>query len=76
MALTHCTQQSKCLLVFPWERWQSDLVARGNAGLFAVQILATQSPELEEKLLAYKEKLSDGVAEKAARLQTVGYENY
>ena len=47
-----------------------------NAGLFAVQILALQSPELEEKLLAYKAKLSDGVAEKAARLQEVGYQNY
>lgn len=47
-----------------------------NAGLFAVQILALQVPELEAKLLAYKTKLSDGVAEKAERLQEVGYQNY
>lgn len=47
-----------------------------NAGIFAVQILALESPELEEKLQAYKKKMSDGVAEKAARLKEVGYENY
>lgn len=47
-----------------------------NAGLYAVQILALRFPELDAKLLAYKEKLSDGVAEKAARLQEVGYQNY
>ena len=47
-----------------------------NAGIYAVQILALQYPELEAKLQAYKTKLSDGVAEKAARLQEVGYQNY
>lgn len=47
-----------------------------NAGLFAVQILARKFPELDEKLLAYKAKLRDGVAEKAARLEEVGYQNY
>ncbi|MXV76964.1 5-(carboxyamino)imidazole ribonucleotide mutase [Candidatus Poribacteria bacterium] len=47
-----------------------------NAGIFAVQILALEFPELEEKLQAYKKKMSDGVAEKAARLEEVGYENY
>lgn len=47
-----------------------------NAGIFAVQILALQYPELEEKLQAYKTKMSDGVAEKATRLQEVGYQNY
>ena len=47
-----------------------------NAGLYAVQILALRFPELDAKLLAYKEKLSDGVAEKAARLQEVDYQNY
>ena len=47
-----------------------------NAGIFAVQILALAHPELEEKLQAYKKKMSDGVAEKAARLKEVGYENY
>ena len=47
-----------------------------NAGLFAVQILALQFPELETKLQAYKQRMSDGVAEKAERLQAVGYQNY
>lgn len=47
-----------------------------NAGIFAVQILALEFPELEEKLQTYKKKMSDGVAEKAARLNEVGYENY
>ena len=47
-----------------------------NAGLFAVQMLALKFPELSEKLDAYKVKLSDGVAEKAARLAEVGYKNY
>lgn len=47
-----------------------------NAGIFAVQILALQDTDLEEKLQAYKTKMSDGVAEKAARLQEVGYQNY
>lgn len=47
-----------------------------NAGLFAVQILARKLPELDEKLLAYKAKLSTGVEEKAARLEEVGYQNY
>lgn len=47
-----------------------------NAGIFAVQILAVHYPELDEKLWNYKKKLSDGVAEKAARLKEVGYQNY
>ena len=47
-----------------------------NAGIFAVQLLALAFPELDEKLQAYKKKMSDGVAEKAARLKEVGYENY
>ena len=47
-----------------------------NAGLFAVQILARKFPALDEKLLAYKAKLSTGVEEKAARLEEVGYQNY
>ncbi len=47
-----------------------------NAGLFAVQILARKFPELDEKLLAYKKKLSEGVSEKALQLSKVGYQNY
>ena len=49
----------------------------GMPGYLLWQILALEFPELEEKLQAYKRKMSDGVAEKAARLKEVGYEpNY
>ena len=47
-----------------------------NAGIFAVQILSLNNPELQTKLQAYKSELSDGVAKKAARLAEVGYKNY
>lgn len=39
-----------------------------NAGLLAVQILATSDKSLEEKLVEYKKKLAQSVEEKAARL--------
>jgi 5-(carboxyamino)imidazole ribonucleotide mutase len=37
-----------------------------NAGLLAVQILATHSPSLHEKLLQYKNKMKEEVEKKAA----------
>lgn len=40
-----------------------------NAGLLAVQILATSNKDLEEKMVAYKEKLAKGVEEKAKKLK-------
>lgn len=40
-----------------------------NAGLFAVQILSTAAPELRKRLLEYREKMADEVAEKDAALQ-------
>ncbi|HVJ04083.1 MAG TPA: 5-(carboxyamino)imidazole ribonucleotide mutase [Candidatus Saccharimonadales bacterium] len=40
-----------------------------NAGILAVQILATGDSTLAAKLLAYKEKLARGVEEKSRRLQ-------
>lgn len=40
-----------------------------NAGLLAVQILATSDKNLEEKLVGYKKKLADNVEEKAAHLK-------
>jgi 5-(carboxyamino)imidazole ribonucleotide mutase len=40
-----------------------------NAGLFAVQILATASPELAVRLQEYKERLAAEVAEKDDALQ-------
>lgn len=39
-----------------------------NAGLLAVQILATSDKNLENKLAEYKENLAKGVEEKAAKL--------
>ena len=75
-ALMRCMQQCRCLPAFLLEQWRSGSGGARNAGIFAVQILALQYPELEAKLQAYKTKMSDGVAEKAARLQEVGYQNY
>ena len=40
-----------------------------NAGLFAVQILATADPELRDRLEAFKKQLVDKVAGKNDRLQ-------
>jgi 5-(carboxyamino)imidazole ribonucleotide mutase len=39
-----------------------------NAGILAVQILATAAPALANKLVAYKEKLAQGVEEKSRKL--------
>lgn len=40
-----------------------------NAGIFAVQILATADPALRQRLTDYKQELADSVAEKNARAQ-------
>jgi phosphoribosylaminoimidazole carboxylase PurE protein len=40
-----------------------------NAGILAAQILATGDPALAKKLLAYKEKLAQGVEEKSRKLR-------
>ncbi len=40
-----------------------------NAGLFAVQILATADPELRTKLAEFKTKLAEKIAGKDAKLQ-------
>ena len=40
-----------------------------NAGLLAVQMLALSDEDLAARLLAYKEELAQGVAEKARRLE-------
>ncbi|MDO8573498.1 MAG: 5-(carboxyamino)imidazole ribonucleotide mutase [Candidatus Daviesbacteria bacterium] len=39
-----------------------------NAGILAVQILATSDKELENKLIAYKKKLAESVEEKALKI--------
>jgi 5-(carboxyamino)imidazole ribonucleotide mutase len=47
-----------------------------NAGLLAIQILATHDPSLLVKVIAYRHSLKEMVLEKQARLETIGYSNY
>ena len=47
-----------------------------NAGLLAVQILATHQPELLEKVQVYRQSLCNMVMEKQAKLDQFGYEKY
>ncbi|KOP25356.1 N5-carboxyaminoimidazole ribonucleotide mutase [Hapalosiphon sp. MRB220] len=47
-----------------------------NAGLLAVQILATQQPELQEKVQEYRQNLSNSVMIKQAKLEQIGYQQY
>ncbi len=47
-----------------------------NAGLLAVQILATQDPTLLAKVITYRQSLKEMVLAKQAKLETIGYSNY
>jgi len=47
-----------------------------NAGLLAVQILASHNPELLEKVIAYRQSLADVVIEKQNQLDELGSEKY
>lgn len=47
-----------------------------NAGLLAVQILATQQPELMQRVQEYRQTLSESVIAKQAKLEQLGYEQY
>ncbi len=47
-----------------------------NAGILAVQILASGDPQLRDKVAAYKEELARQVESKNDRLQEVGYRRY
>ncbi len=47
-----------------------------NAGLLAVQILASHNPDLLAQVLHYRQTLADQVMEKQTRLDAVGYEKY
>ncbi len=47
-----------------------------NAGILAVQILATSDKELEKKLIEYKNKLALGIEEKALKLDSLGLEKF
>lgn len=47
-----------------------------NAGLLAVQILASQRPELLAQVKAYRQRLKAAVFEKQARLDAIGVQQY
>ena len=47
-----------------------------NAGLVAVQILATGDKALQEKLIEYKKKMNDENEAKGEKLSEVGYKKY
>ena len=47
-----------------------------NAGLLAVQILATADGVLSDKMKAYKLKLKNAVEEKASKLERDGWQQY
>ncbi|MFB2878714.1 5-(carboxyamino)imidazole ribonucleotide mutase [Floridanema aerugineum] len=47
-----------------------------NAGLLAVQILATYQPQLQEKVVQYRQNLSESVINKQTKLDNVGYKQY
>lgn len=47
-----------------------------NAGLLAVQILATHNAELLQQVLHYRQSLAEMVLEKQAKLDAIGYQAY
>ncbi len=47
-----------------------------NAGLLAVQILASHQPELLERVQQYRQNLAQSVMEKQAKLDELGYQQY
>lgn len=47
-----------------------------NAGILAAKILATSDEELLKRLKAYSEEMKEGVMEKDAKLQKLGYKEY
>ncbi|MGD1714889.1 5-(carboxyamino)imidazole ribonucleotide mutase [Dapis sp. BLCC M172] len=47
-----------------------------NAGLLAVQILASHQPELLEKVQKYRQTLAESVMNKQTKLEQLGYEKY
>ena len=47
-----------------------------NAGLLAVQILATGQPDLQERVQQYRQTLTQSVMAKQERLEDLGYQQY
>ncbi|MBI2627624.1 5-(carboxyamino)imidazole ribonucleotide mutase [Candidatus Nomurabacteria bacterium] len=47
-----------------------------NAGLLAAQILATSDKNLENKMIAYKQKMSEEIKIKGEKLLKIGFKKY
>lgn len=47
-----------------------------NAGLLAVQILASHQPELLQRVQQYRQNLAQSVIDKQAQLEQLGYQRY
>lgn len=47
-----------------------------NAGLLAIQIIASHQPELLEKVQQYRQHLAQAVLEKQTKLDELGYQKY
>jgi 5-(carboxyamino)imidazole ribonucleotide mutase len=47
-----------------------------NAGLLAIQIIATHQPELLAKVRKYRQDLQESVMAKQSQLEEIGYHNY
>ncbi|MDJ1172405.1 5-(carboxyamino)imidazole ribonucleotide mutase [Roseofilum sp. BLCC_M154] len=47
-----------------------------NAGLLAIQILATHQPHLLQQVQAYRQQLNQSVIEKQTQLERLGYQHY
>jgi len=52
------------------------LNAAKNAGILATQILGSHDEDLMQRILQYKQTLSDGVAKKYQKLDEMGYDEY
>lgn len=52
------------------------LNAAKNAGILAAQILGSHDRDIQQRMLAYKKELAEGVAQKYTRLEQIGYEDY
>jgi 5-(carboxyamino)imidazole ribonucleotide mutase len=50
--------------------------AAKNAGLLAIEILATADKNLEKKLVAYKKKMADDITKKGEKLAKLGFKKY
>lgn len=47
-----------------------------NAGILAAQIIGAQQPDLQDRIIAFKQELTKGVAEKYEKLEELGFRKY